>query len=39
MLSASLLAPAVAHAAWSVDLVTVHATTDECPLVAAASDA
>jgi hypothetical protein len=39
MMSASLLAPAVARAAWSVDPVTVHATTDACPLVAAASDA
>ena len=36
---AVLLAPAVGHATWSVDPVTVHATTDECPLVAAASDA
>ena len=39
VLGASLLAPAVGHAAWSVDPVTVHATTDACPLVAAASDA
>jgi hypothetical protein len=38
-LCASLLAPALAHAAWSADPVTVHATTDLCPLVAAASDA
>ena len=34
-----LLAPAVGHATWSLDPVTVHATTDNCPLVAAASDA
>lgn len=39
IVSASLLAPAVGHAAWSADPVTVHATTDDCPLVAAASDA
>ena len=39
VLGASLLAPAVGHAAWSADPVTVHATTDACPLVAAASDA
>ena len=39
VLSASLLAPAVGHAAWSADPAIVHATTDECPLVAAASDA
>lgn len=39
ILSAALVAPAVGHAAWSVDPVTVHATTDACPLVAAASDA
>jgi hypothetical protein len=39
VLCASLLAPAVGHAAWSADPATVHATTDACPLVAAASDA
>ena len=39
VLGASLLAPAVGRATWSADPVTVHATTDACPLVAAASDA
>jgi hypothetical protein len=39
VLSAALLAPAVGHARWSTDPVAVHATTDECPLVAAAPDA
>jgi hypothetical protein len=39
VLSAALFVPAVGHAGWSADPVTVHATTDACPLVAAASDA
>lgn len=39
LLGAALLAPANGHAAWSLDPVTVHATTDTCPLLAAASDA
>lgn len=33
-----LLAPAVALAAWSSEPVTVQATSDDCPLVAAGSD-
>jgi hypothetical protein len=39
ILGAAFLAPAVGRAAWSANPVTVHATTDHCPLVAAASDA
>jgi hypothetical protein len=39
ILSAVLLTPVVGQARWSAEPVTVHATMDGCPLVAAASDA